>query len=279
MCVCTHIMILKRIFIKLIEYPEKRFQIHHALDQRSKKLKYDWSYRRFMGSVLYSAIACVPEDHNYRNSPPDIRAGRASRLLDKIPRKSEATEKAGPFYGRACSRDRQLPGRQAALLFASAGRGGASPSSSSFPCPSLPLLLFHPASSWRFLKISRGTEGPIGCCTEPGRSPGRASPAGKRAIYPRQPHSPTRTPGRLAIYDPYPRDGAAHKYTSCARIRASSFLPSVLSFLLSFILPPSEKARLLRTAEQAKRLGEKLRIDCGQYMRNIETILRENSAF
>lgn len=59
--------------------------------------------------------------------------------------------------------------------------------------PSL-LYLFLITSSRRFLKISRGLEGLIGCCTEPGRSPGRASPAGKRAIYPRQPHSPTRTP-------------------------------------------------------------------------------------
>lgn len=71
----------------------------------------------------------------------------------------------------------------------------------------------------------------------PGRLSGSASPAGKRTIYPCQPHSPTRTPGAcVAIYDPYPRDGAAHKYTSCAHTHFffPSFLPSYdLPFSLS----------------------------------------------
>lgn len=67
--------------------------------------------------------------------------------------------KAGPFYGRACSRDRQLPGRQAALLFA---RPVAEERRRRGPPPLPPVLatvpdrLLHRARKIAWARVSRG---------------------------------------------------------------------------------------------------------------------------
>lgn len=130
--------------------------------------------------------------------------------------------KAGPFYGRACSRDRQLPGRQAALLFASPAveeRRCPPPPTPRFSAPLVLATLPEAHSRHRARSaVAPSPEDRLGARLPRGNAP---------FIHVSLIHRHARR-GPVAIYDPYPRDGAAHKYTSCARTRLlpPSFLPS-----------------------------------------------------
>lgn len=189
---------------------------------------------------------------SHRNSPRDSReAPKLTRFRVRARR-----PKAGPFYGRACSRDRQLPGRQAALLFAWPAveeRRSSSSSFSSSPSSS---------SSSRPRDASRSAVAPSPEDRLGARLPRGNAPFIHVSLIHRHAHD---AGAPLAIYDPYPRDGAAHKYTSCARtlvLLAASFL-----FLSSLLFPPallpSEKARLSQNRRTSVHLCEdaKLRID------------------
>lgn len=95
---------------------------------------------------------------SYRNSPRDSRGiPELTRFRVRARR-----PKAGPFYGRACSRDRQLPGRQAALLFARPvveerrRRRRRSPPPPPLVLATLPDRLLHRARKIAWARVSRG---------------------------------------------------------------------------------------------------------------------------
>lgn len=115
------------------------------------------------GSFCRSAVsptAAVEESAGRRKRGPEDGAGsyrnRGARNSLTRFRVRARRPKAGPFYGRACSRDRQLPGRQAALLFASPTVEERSRRPPPPPPPSF--SSFFVFCSQSFLKLSRGTE-------------------------------------------------------------------------------------------------------------------------
>jgi len=117
-------------------------------------------------------------------------------------------------------------------VFCKSSRGGASPSMS----PRLRLVLANSEALPEARPIGRG----------PGRSPGRISPAGKRAIYPRQPHSPTRTPrphsqSTILTHVTVPRINTLDAH-ALVLLLLPSFLPSSLPYFFPSPLH-SQKAR------------------------------------
>lgn len=134
-------------------------------------------------TVEFGGLGLRKAAGSHRNSPRDSRgAPKLTRFRVRARR-----PKAGPFLRARMFSRSSITRTTSGAAFCEASRGGAS-----FIVVVVVVVLFLPFLLL-FLLLSSSRRFPIGCCTEPGRSPGRASPAGKRAIYPRQPHSPTRT--------------------------------------------------------------------------------------